>query len=212
MWSPIPRSGPSRRPASRPTRSSNWPGGRGQSSRRWSSITVIGSRITPMRYEHTPFHDHPQCLDGPQSRPRVAYFSKKRPRTPAAVNIARYSAQVFPKISQPRFDGAGRAAFPIINAFHGNVEQLAHAILDQDPYPIKALIANRFDPLASIRTPPPPAGPGSTGPRRRPGGQLRSETAWYADVILPESIYLERSDCIQLVTGLKPCSTCAGRR
>ena len=70
--------------------------------------------------------------------------------------------------------------------------------------PIKALIANRFDPLTSIP---------DAAATRRALDQLDlvvaleanfSETAWYADVILPESIYLERSDCIQLVTGLKP--------
>ncbi len=81
---------------------------------------------------------------------------------------------------------------------------MAHAILDQDPYPIKALIANRFDPLTSIP---------DTAATRRALDQLDlivaleanfSETAWYADVILPESMYLERSDCIQLATGLKP--------
>ena len=31
-----------------------------------------------------------------------------------------------------------------------------------------------------------------------------SQTAWYADVILPEPMYLERADSIQVVTGLKP--------
>jgi len=31
-----------------------------------------------------------------------------------------------------------------------------------------------------------------------------SNTALYADVILPESIYLERTDCIMPVNGLKP--------
>ncbi len=31
-----------------------------------------------------------------------------------------------------------------------------------------------------------------------------SEIAWYADVILPESIYLERADSIQAISGLKP--------
>ncbi|MGB7911541.1 MAG: molybdopterin-dependent oxidoreductase [Desulfobaccales bacterium] len=131
-------------------------------------------------------------------------FFKKTPKDAGRGDIGRYSAQEFPKISQPRFDGAGGKTFPIINAFHGNVQQLAHAILDQDPYPIKALIANRFDPLTSIP---------DAAATRRALDQLDlvvaleanfSETAWYADVILPESIYLERSDCIQLVTGLKP--------
>lgn len=31
-----------------------------------------------------------------------------------------------------------------------------------------------------------------------------SDIAWYADVVLPESLYLERMDCVQQVNGLKP--------
>ena len=81
---------------------------------------------------------------------------------------------------------------------------LAPAILNEDPYPIKALIVNRFDPLQSIP---------DAAATRRALDKLDlivaidvnfSEIAWYADVILPESMYLERSDSIQVVTGLKP--------
>ena len=31
-----------------------------------------------------------------------------------------------------------------------------------------------------------------------------SDIAWYSDVILPESTYLERTDCVQQANGLKP--------
>ena len=129
---------------------------------------------------------------------------KKTPKDVGWADIGKYSNQEFPKISQPRFDGAGGAAFPIINAFHGNAQQLAPAILNEDPYPIRALIANRFDPLVSIP---------DTTTTRQAFDKLDlivaievnfSETAWYADVILPEPMYLERDDCLQLVTGLKP--------
>ena len=129
---------------------------------------------------------------------------KKTPKDAGRADIGKYSDQEFPKISQPRFDGAGGAAFPIINAFHGNAQQLAPAILNEDPYPLKALIANRFDPLVSI--------PDSTATRQALDKldlivaiEVNfSQTAWYADVILPEPMYLERDDCIQVVTGLKP--------
>lgn len=129
---------------------------------------------------------------------------KKTPKDAGRAGVAKYSDQEFPKISQPRFDGAGGARFPIINAFHGNAQQLPLAILNEDPYPIKALIVNRFDPLVSIP---------DFNTTRRAFDKLDllvaievnySETAWYADVILPESMYLERSDLIQVVTGLKP--------
>ena len=58
--------------------------------------------------------------------------------------------QEFPKIKAPRFDGSGGDKFPVADASHGNPQMLAHAILNEDPYPIKAAIFNRFEPLQSI--------------------------------------------------------------
>ena len=81
---------------------------------------------------------------------------------------------------------------------------LPHAILNEDPYPIKALIAYRFDPLGSIP---------DTELTKKALDKLDlivtidinySDIAWYADVILPESTYLERTDCVQQANGLKP--------
>jgi thiosulfate reductase/polysulfide reductase chain A len=129
---------------------------------------------------------------------------KKTPKDAGRAGVCKYSDQEFPKVTHPRFDGAGGARFPIINAVHGNAQQLAPAILNEDPYPLKALFAYRFDPLTSIP---------DAAATRRALDKLDlvvaidvnySETAWYADVILPESMYLERSDPIQVVTGLKP--------
>lgn len=69
---------------------------------------------------------------------------------------------------------------------------------------IRALIANRFDPLKSIP---------DTNQVKKALSKLDlivaidihySDIAWYADVILPESVYLERTDCVQQANGLKP--------
>jgi len=131
-------------------------------------------------------------------------FFKKGPKAAGRGDIRRYVEQEFPKIKAPRFDGSGRDRFPIADASHGNPQVLAHAILNEDPYPIKALIVNRFEPLQSIP---------DTATTRKALDKLDlivaidvnfSEIAWYADVILPESIYLERADSLQLVSGLKP--------
>jgi thiosulfate reductase/polysulfide reductase chain A len=81
---------------------------------------------------------------------------------------------------------------------------LAPAILNEDPYPVKALLAYRFDPLKSIP---------DTNQMKKALEKLDlivaidinySDFAWYADVILPESTYFERTDCIQQANGLKP--------
>jgi len=130
---------------------------------------------------------------------------RKGPKDAGRGSFSRYdTAQEFPKITVPRFDGSGHEAFPLADSSHGNPQRLAYAIENEDPYPIKALIANRFEPLQSI--------PDSSAVRRALD-KLElivaidvnfSEIAWYADVILPESIYLERADSLQLVQGARP--------
>jgi thiosulfate reductase/polysulfide reductase chain A len=131
-------------------------------------------------------------------------FFKKGPQAAGRGDIGRYVNQEFPKIRAPRFDGSGKEAFPIADSSHGNAQMLPHAIMSGEPYPIKAAIINRFEPLQSL--------PDSAGVRRALNeldlivaiDVNYSEIAWFADVILPESLYLERADSIQLVTGLKP--------
>jgi thiosulfate reductase / polysulfide reductase chain A len=131
-------------------------------------------------------------------------FFKKGPAAAGRGDIGKYVDQEFPKIKVPRFDGSGKDKFPVADASHGNPQMLAHAILKEDPYPIKALIVNRFEPLQSIP---------DAATTRQALDKLDlivaidvnfSEIAWYADVILPESTYLERADSIQLTPGLKP--------
>ena len=104
----------------------------------------------------------------------------------------------------PRFDKVGTPDFPLPDPNHGVGQMLPNAILNEDPYPIKALIAYRFDPLMSIP---------DTNLTKKALDKLDlivaidinySDIAWYSDVILPESTYLERTDCIQQANGLKP--------
>ncbi len=131
-------------------------------------------------------------------------FFKKGLKAVGRQDVGKYVDQDFPKITVPRFDGSGGSRFPIADASHGNPQMLAHAILHEDPYPIKALFINRFEPLQSIA---------DSNNTRRALEKLDlivaidinfSEIAWMSDVILPESTYLERGDSIQVVSGLKP--------
>ncbi len=109
-----------------------------------------------------------------------------------------------PKVSQVRFDKVGTEAFPLPDPNHGVPQMLARAILSEDPYPIKALIVNRFEPLHSIP---------EQSTTKEALGKLDlivtvdvnfSDIAWYSDVVLPESMYLERLDPVQQANGLKP--------
>jgi thiosulfate reductase/polysulfide reductase chain A len=109
-----------------------------------------------------------------------------------------------PKSKVERFDGVGGAKLPIADPAHGVGSMLPFAILNEDPYPVKALITHRLDPMLSIP---------NYNQNKKAFSKLDflltidinfSETAWYSDVVLPESMYLERSDSIQMANGPKP--------
>ena len=85
---------------------------------------------------------------------------------------------------------------------------LAHLFFDamhkEDPYPVKAWIAMRHDPLCAM-----------PDPQRQKVffdqcdllvsiDAHYSEFGWYSDVILPESTYLERDNAVCVQKGLKP--------
>ncbi|MGO9614427.1 MAG: molybdopterin-dependent oxidoreductase [Dissulfurispiraceae bacterium] len=127
-------------------------------------------------------------------------------KTPADVGITIQTliSQV-PKVNEERFDGCG-TKYPHLDAQWGLAQMLPHAILSEDPYPVKAYIAMRHDPLASLPDPE---------MFRKALSKLDllvsidvnySETGWFSDVILPESTYLERTDHVVYLSrsGVKP--------
>lgn len=85
----------------------------------------------------------------------------------------------------------------------GHILHLFRAIKTGEPYPVKALIVYRYDPFAGM--------PLSDIKEILNGLELLvhipvdyGTTGWFADVILPESTYLERDDIIGLQRGAKP--------
>jgi thiosulfate reductase/polysulfide reductase chain A len=132
------------------------------------------------------------------------FFIKKGPGEEGGKPARKLTEQEFPKIGVPRFDKVGTPDFPLPDPAHGVGQMLPFAILNKDPYPIKAMIAYRFDPLMSIN---------DTNLTKKALKELDlivtidinySDIAWYSDVILPESTYLERTDSVQQANGLKP--------
>jgi thiosulfate reductase/polysulfide reductase chain A len=132
------------------------------------------------------------------------FFFKKGPGEVGGKAARKLTEREFPQIDVPRFDKVGTPDFPLPDPNHGVAQILPHAILNEDPYPVKALIAYRLDPLGSIP---------DTGLTKKALGKLDlivaidinySDIAWYSDVVLPESTYLERTDCVQQANGLKP--------
>jgi thiosulfate reductase/polysulfide reductase chain A len=131
-------------------------------------------------------------------------FFKKGPGAEGGKPARKLTEQTFPEITVPRFDKVGTPDFPLPDPAHGVAHILPYAILNEDPYPIKALINYRLDTLMSIA---------DTNNTKKALDKLDlivtidinySDIAWYSDVILPESTYLERTDSVQQLNGLKP--------
>jgi thiosulfate reductase/polysulfide reductase chain A len=110
---------------------------------------------------------------------------------------------IYPKPKEKRADGVGWR-YPHFEEGPGITHLLYEAIAAQTPYPIKAYIAYRHDPLM-----------GFPEPERLMEifGKLDllvavtfswSDTAWFSDVVLPLSPYLERESIIAAKNGLKP--------
>lgn len=116
-----------------------------------------------------------------------------------------FSSQKFPEMEDTRrFDGCGQDKFPIADPSHGVGYMLPHAILNEDPYPIKVLFAFRYDPLLSN-----PDYNTNLKALKKLDLIVASDvnfggTTALADVILPESFFLERSDPLQMGSSLKP--------
>jgi thiosulfate reductase/polysulfide reductase chain A len=132
---------------------------------------------------------------------RGGLFIKKGMKDAGCPGIRKLAEGKFVQPRAGRFDGAG---FPLADPDNGVAQIFPLAVLNEDPYPIKAFFCYRFDPLHSIP---------DQGLTRKAFEKLElivavdvnfSETAWNADVILPESTYLERSDPVQVVQGLRP--------
>ncbi|WP_027717744.1 molybdopterin-dependent oxidoreductase [Desulfovirgula thermocuniculi] len=131
-------------------------------------------------------------------------FFKKGLKDVGKKPLNKLTDQELPEVEDIRCDKVGTPEFPLPDPNHGVVQMLPKAILEEDPYPVKALLVWRFDPMLSIP---------DYEYNRQAFMKLDllvtidiqfSETAWISDVVLPESIYLERGDSIQEASGLKP--------
>jgi thiosulfate reductase / polysulfide reductase chain A len=108
-----------------------------------------------------------------------------------------------PKVSEPRVDGAGTSR-PQWDPAIGMLHQLFAAMETAQPYGIGAYFAYRHDPLTGMP---------DTEAMQHALDKLKllvsidvrySETGWFADVILPESTYLERANILYQMNGPVP--------
>ncbi|NCD25416.1 MAG: thiosulfate reductase, partial [Deltaproteobacteria bacterium] len=110
---------------------------------------------------------------------------------------------LFPKPEEKRADGVGWK-YPQFDAGPGLVNLAYDAIVTGEPYPIKAYLCFRHDPLMAMPDP-------EALKKKWAGLDLLvsitfswSDTAWNADVVLPLSTYLSRESIIASKGGLKP--------
>ena len=108
-----------------------------------------------------------------------------------------------PKPEEKRVDGCGWK-HKQFEAGPGLMQLFYKALLEEDPYPVKAYLVFRHDPLLSLPDP-------ETQKKALDKLDLLvsidanySETAWYADVLLPSATYLEKSSVLCTGKGLKP--------
>ena len=149
--------------------------------------------------------DHPERPHGKhrkQGRPHHQEGAQRRRVRKHSENC--WTRKIFPKRKRSGSTGWADRKLPIADPAHGVASMLPFAILNEDPYPVKALITHRFDPMLSIP---------NYNQNKKAFDKLDfiltidinfGETAWYSDVVLPESMYLERSDSIQMANGPKP--------
>lgn len=112
-------------------------------------------------------------------------------------------ADLCPKPEEKRVDGVGWR-YKHFDTGPGLLHLAFKAIETEDPYPIKAYIAYRHDPLMGF-----PEAEVLKNTFRKLDLLVSvtfswSDTAWYSDVVLPLSPYLERESILACKNGLKP--------
>lgn len=112
-------------------------------------------------------------------------------------------ADLFPKPEEKRADGVGWR-YKHFDAGPGLLHLAFKAIDTEDPYPLKAYIAYRHDPLMGF-----PELEVLKNIFRKLDFLVSvtfswSDTAWFSDVVLPLSPYLERESILGSKNGLKP--------
>lgn len=110
---------------------------------------------------------------------------------------------LYPKPQEKRADGAGWK-YPHFEEGPGMTHLLYKAMDSDDPYPVKAYLAYRHDPLMGF---PDPERLKQTFSRLDLMVSITfswSDTAWFSDVVLPLSPYLERESIIATKNDLIP--------
>ncbi len=123
----------------------------------------------------------------------------------AGTELGDWKKPEFPKVTAERVDGAGiPGRFPLTPVKDGLCQVLPESVLTGKPYPLRAYIAHRFDPLAALPDQPTMIEAFKKLDLLVSVDVYMNDTGAYADVILPECTYLERTDPVMEASGLAP--------
>jgi len=103
----------------------------------------------------------------------------------------------------PRVDEMDKN-FPLAAKGDGAYLKLRENVIEGKPYPVKAWMIHKQDPMNAL---PNQARTIEMINQMDFVGVIdvqMSDTAWYADVVFPESTYLERTDPIEVMSGIQP--------
>jgi thiosulfate reductase / polysulfide reductase chain A len=110
---------------------------------------------------------------------------------------------LYPKPKEKRADGVGWR-YKHFEEGPGLAHLLYEAMASEDPYPVKAYIAYRHDPLMGFPEPERMMEIFNHLDLLVSVTFSWSDTAWFSDVVLPLSPYMERESVIASKSGLKP--------
>ncbi len=122
---------------------------------------------------------------------------------PSSVRLGYTLVPPFPDVEAPRIDGMPES-FPLNNTKDGVYSAVRQNVLKADPYPVKGWMVYKHNPVHGM--------PQMEKTQRMIDQMefvavidiLPSDTAWQADVILPEATYLEREDPVHTEKNLRP--------
>jgi len=110
---------------------------------------------------------------------------------------------LYPKVKEKRADGVGWSTPPFASG-SSLLQNAFKAVAKGEPYPLKAYIAMKHDPLTSMPDP-------ETQKKILENLELLvsvtfswSDTAWHSDVVLPMHMFLEQDSLIVSQNALKP--------
>jgi len=141
------------------------------------------------------------ALMGSIEQPGGLYYPKT-PKDAGRSGLKSLGALV-PGVDEERADGCG-TRYPQWDAGAGMLQTAYEALEKGEPYPLKAYFVHRHDPFIALP---------DTDEQMRILNKLElivsvdinfSDTAWFADVILPENTFLERASILRTEKGLKP--------